>query len=268
VSKIVKMNRQPKSAKDIPIHDFSEERLALDFVNQHQHEVRFIGDLNDWSIYDGTCWRRDRRRRIFDWSREVCRVAGAAALGNTRTEQFARALTSAKSRYAVTSLTSDDQRISMLSSEFDADPMLLGTPCGVVDLRTGILRESRPEDFITKQTAVAPAPAGTFAEEWQRFLETTFPWRDHSGPDQELIAFFQRWSGYCLTGLTTEQKFLDEYGTGRNGKNAKTDQWFGIMGDYAVRLPSEVLMQRPVEPHRAELMPLRGARLIIANEIP
>jgi putative DNA primase/helicase len=34
-----------------------------------------------------------------------------------------------------------------------------------------------------------------------------------------------------------------------------------------VRLPSEVLMRRPVEPHRAELMPLRGARLIVANEI-
>jgi len=258
VSDIVEMNRQPKSAKAVPIHEFSEEKLALDFVNRHQHEVRFIGDLNEWFIYDGTCWRRDRRRQIFDWSREVCRVGGAAALGNKRTEQFARALTSAKARYAVTSLASDDQRISMLSSEFDADPLLLGTPGGVVDLRTGILRESLPEDFITKKTAVSPAPAGTFAKEWQRFLEKTFPPRDNSGPDHELIAFLQRWAGYCLTGLTTEQKFVDEYGTGRNGKNAMTDQWFGILNDYAVRLPSEVLMQRPVEPHRAELMPLRG----------
>jgi putative DNA primase/helicase len=45
------------------------------------------------------------------------------------------------------------------------------------------------------------------------------------------------------------------------------DQLFGILGDYAVRLPSETLMQRPVEPHRSELMPMRGARLIVANEI-
>jgi hypothetical protein len=66
VSNIFEMNRQPKSAKALPIHEFSEEKLALDFVNQHEREVRFIGDLNDWFIFDGICWRRDRRRQIFD----------------------------------------------------------------------------------------------------------------------------------------------------------------------------------------------------------
>jgi putative DNA primase/helicase len=125
----------------------------------------------------------------------------------------------------------------------------------------------RPEDYITRQTAVGPAQHGTPAPAWQSFLETTFPLRDHSGPDRELIEFLQRWAGYCLTGLTTEQKFVFLYGTGRNGKNLFADTLFGILHDYAVRLPSEVLMQRPVEPHRAELMPLRGARLIVANEI-
>ncbi|MGA8641327.1 phage/plasmid primase, P4 family [Candidatus Binatus sp.] len=129
------------------------------------------------------------------------------------------------------------------------------------------LRTPRPEDFISKRCAVDSAPPGTPAPEWQRFLETTFPLRDHSGPDFELIAFLQRWCGYLCTGLTTEQKFLFLHSTGRSGKNLFADQPFGILRDYAVRLPSEVLMQRPVEPHRAELMPLRGARLIVANEI-
>jgi len=134
-------------------------------------------------------------------------------------------------------------------------------------LTPGALRPSSPEDYITKRTAVDPAPPGAQAPEWQHFLETTFPLRDHSGPDFELIAFLKRWAGYCLTGLTSEQKFLFLHGTGRNGKNLFADQLFGILHEYAVRLPSEVLMQRPVEPHRAELMPLRGARLILANEI-
>jgi len=131
----------------------------------------------------------------------------------------------------------------------------------------GVMRPASPEDYITKRTAVDPALPGTSAPDWQRFLETTFPLRDHSGPDHELIAFLQRWAGYCCTGLTTEQKFLFLHGSGRNGKNIFADQIFGILNDYAVRLPSEVLMQRPAEPHRAELMPLRGARLIVANEI-
>src|ERR1700732_3930245 len=104
----------------------------------------------------------------------------------------------------------------------------------------GVLRPSRPEDYITKRTAVDPAPLGVYAPEWQRFLQTTFPLRDHSGPDHELIAFLQRWAGYCLTGLTSEQKFLFLHGTGRNGKNLFADQLFGILHDYAVRLPSEI----------------------------
>jgi len=136
-----------------------------------------------------------------------------------------------------------------------------------IDHNFGDILQPRFEDFITKKTAVDPAPPGTAAREWQRFLETTFPLPDHSGPDYEVIAFLQRWAGYCLTGSTIEEKFLFLHGTGRNGKNLFADQLFGILGDYAVRLPSEVLMQRPVEPHRAELMPLRGARLIVANEI-
>src|SRR5271154_4643140 len=108
------------------------------------------------------------------------------------------------------------------------------------------LRPPRPEDFISKRCAVDPAPPGTPAPEWQHFLETTFPLRDHSGPDYELIGFLQRWAGYCCTGLTTEQKFLVLHSTGRSGKNLFADQLFGILDDYAVRLPSEVLMQRLV----------------------
>jgi len=135
VSKILELNRQPKSAKAIPIHEFSEDKLALDFVDLHQHEARFVGDLKEWFIFDGTHWHRDQSRQIFDWARKICRSAGADALGNKRTEKFARHLTSAKARYAVSSLASDDQRISMLWNQFDADPLLLGAPSGTICLR-------------------------------------------------------------------------------------------------------------------------------------
>jgi putative DNA primase/helicase len=137
----------------------------------------------------------------------------------------------------------------------------------VVDCRTGEARLSRPRDYITKLTAVAAAPPGTPAPLWEHFLNTTFPLPDHSGPDVELIGFLKRWVGYCTTGLVHEHKFLSLYSTGRSGKNVFVDTISGVLGDYAVRLPSEVLMLRPVEPHRAELMPLRGARLIVCNEI-
>ena len=81
------------------------------------------------------CWLRDQRRQIFDWAREICRRAGNVALKDKQSAPFARALTSAKTRYAIASLASDDQTVSMLSTEFDSDPLTLGTAGGIVSLR-------------------------------------------------------------------------------------------------------------------------------------
>ena len=47
--------------------------------------------------------------------------------------------------------------------------MLLGTPGGVVDLRTGVLRNGRREDMITRTTAVAPSDAPD-CPLWLQFL--------------------------------------------------------------------------------------------------
>ena len=44
----------------------------------------------------------------------------------------------------------------MLESEFDADPWLLNTPTGAVDLKTGNVRPARREDYFTKTTKVGP----------------------------------------------------------------------------------------------------------------
>src|SRR6185503_3191189 len=39
---------------------------------------------------------------------------------------------------------------------WDADPWLLGTPAGTVDLRTGLLSAAQRDDFISKITSVGP----------------------------------------------------------------------------------------------------------------
>lgn len=52
--------------------------------------------------------------------------------------------------------------------ELDADPFLLNTPGGVVDLRTGQTRPNDPADRCTKCTAVAPSDKG--AALWAEFV--------------------------------------------------------------------------------------------------
>jgi putative DNA primase/helicase len=71
---------------------------------------------------------------------------------------------------AVERFAQADRAFAVTSAIWDTDPFLLGTPEGVVNLRTGILRPAERADFITRQTAVAP----TFRAEhplWSRFLD-------------------------------------------------------------------------------------------------
>ena len=84
--------------------------------------------------------------------------------------------------------------------------------------------------------------------------------------DAELVSFLQRWAGYSLTGVTTEQKLVFEYGTGGNGKGVTTTALAGVMGDYATAAPMETFIASNTDRHPTELAMLRGARLVTASE--
>ena len=65
-------------------------------------------------------------------------------------------------------LARTDRRHAATADEWDADPWLLNTPGGVVDLRTGQVRTPSREDRMTKLTTATPmgeCPAG--ARFWQ-----------------------------------------------------------------------------------------------------
>jgi putative DNA primase/helicase len=97
-----------------------------------------------------------------------------------------------------------------VAEQWDADPWLLNTPKGTLDLRTGQIGEHRRSDYITKITAAGP---GTECPLWRHFLDRV------TGGDVELQSFLQRMIGYSLTGITREHAFFFLYGTGANGKS-------------------------------------------------
>jgi putative DNA primase/helicase len=163
---------------------------------------------------------------------------------------------------AVELLARSNPATAASADAFDADVMLLGTPGGTVDLRTGELREARREDLITKQTAVAPAPEGTRPERWLSFLIEVFD------GDLEVVEFMQRAAGYALTGRTTEHKLLFLYGTGRNGKSTFLDTLLWILNDYARRAAADIFLNSVGEKHATGLAGLQGARLVAGSELP
>ena len=120
-------------------------------------------------------------------------------------------------------LAKADRRLAATSEQWDADPWLLNTPDGIIDLRTGNMRIARPEDYCTKITAVAPSGECPL---WQSFLFRI------TGGSESLLEFLQIILGYSLTGITREHALFFLYGTGANGKSVFVSTVAGILSDY------------------------------------
>jgi putative DNA primase/helicase len=225
----------------------SEDALARLFVAIHGSGMRFCHHLGKWLIWNGNVWKIDQRRLAFDFVRRVCREHG-------KTPKFAKASVAE----AVERFARADPIIARCSSDWDQDPMLLGTPGGTVDLRTGNLRSADPEYMITKSTAVAPRVGNP--ERWLSFLN------DATGGDQELIAFLQRVCGYCLTGDTQEHALFFIHGPGGNGKSVFLNTLVRVMGEYAVTAAMETFIASRGDRHSTDIAALRGARLVTASE--
>jgi putative DNA primase/helicase len=232
---------------------YSEEAMALEFATRHANDLRYVSKWGQWLIWDGSCWRPDETRKVFSLARTLCRE-NAARLnkGNTR-----RAIASAKTRAAVVSLAGEDRRLAATIEQWDADPWLLNTPGGVVDLRTGVLRPHRPEDHMTKITAFTP---GGDCPKWREFLTKVTDAKD------DLAKFLQRISGYTLTGSIEEHALFFLYGKGQNGKSQFILVISGVAGDYHRLAPIEMFTESKTDRHPTELAALMGARLVTAVE--
>ena len=162
--------------------------------------------------------------------------------------------------------------------DLDADPLALNTPAGTLrfvsyddpespdvdtprKLWTVKLFEHDRDDLITKLAPVdydAKAAAPTF----DAFLKRV-------QPDERMRGFIQRYCGYCLTGLTSEQVFAFFHGEGANGKSTLVDLVARILADYSTTVPFETLAgddRRKGGEATPDLAKLPGARLVRASE--
>jgi putative DNA primase/helicase len=146
---------------------FSDEALALRFAERHQHSLRYVAAWGKWLVWDGKRWLFDDTLRAFDFVRKMCRQASAEC----KDPKVALLLASARTIAAVERLAKSDRHLAATVDQWDADPWLLNTPNGIIDLRTGERRECNPTAFMTKITAVAP---GGGCPNWHQFLNRIF----------------------------------------------------------------------------------------------
>jgi putative DNA primase/helicase len=161
---------------------------------------------------------------------------------------------------AMIEMAKSEPDVTVRLSEFDDDPMLLGVTNGVLDLRTGNLLPVSPDVLVSKRCNVAFDPAVECARFEQFLCEVQ--------PEADVQAFLQRFMGYCLSGSVSEQAFGFFYGHGANGKSVLIELIAWILGDYAHKISTEMLMhhQRNPQGPSPDIVSLKGRRFVYANE--
>lgn len=151
--------------------------------------------------------------------------------------------------------------ITVDHAKLDADPWALNCANGTVDLRSGVLREHRPEDWITQLAPVDYDPDAA-APRFEQFIN------EITAGDNQLARFLQRWFGYCATASVREQKFVIHIGQGSNGKGTLLDLIASVLGDYAGTAPPGLLAagKNGSERHPTEIAELFGKRVVTAHE--
>lgn len=231
----------------------TEDSLALAFTRRYHRDWRYVATWGRWLVWDGQRWRTEDTLAATDLIRSVCRQTAVRA----DNPKVAAKLASAGTVGGVERLARADRRHAGTADEWDADPWLLNTPGGVVNLRTGRQRPHERNDRMTRITTATPTGK---APQWLSFLA------DVTGGDADLQAYLQRVVGYCLSGATSAHALFFLYGTGANGKSVFVNAVASLLGDYAANAPMESFMDVRGDRHPTDLAGLRGARMVTSIE--
>lgn len=282
--------REPKSVNktELPLDD-TDVANGLAFVSDHGQDVRYLGDCGLWAVYTGKRWEIDRSetqverrakatvirmaRKAADRLAEVAKQYAAADGEQSRLKaemdkakadlnwgkksqdmrSIRRTLQAARSETAV--------YVSRVADVFDIRRDLLNCPNGTIELRAGILREHRREDYLTRLCPIEYDPDAS-RDAYLAFLSTTFDGRP------SVAEYVRDLAGYVLTGEVSDQTLNIFNGDGSNGKSLLVESWGHVLGEgeYAHTAAAELLVSAGRDRHPTELTGLRGARLVICAE--
>lgn len=121
------------------------------------------------------------------------------------------------------------QSIHTTLGDIDQHHDLVGTPDGVLDLRTGLVRPASNDERVSR--FVSCSPAATYeGSAWIDWLQLVVP-------DATERTLLQNLMGYTLCGRRDGKLFAVLYGTAGSGKSTFLETLFRVFGDYASTAP-------------------------------
>lgn len=249
------------------LYDHSDTGNAELFNELFGNDIRYDQNLDRWLIWKESLHRweelSEAEQTQFAIKTANKRFAHAQSFEDQdairREANFAVRSRNANSLNNMLSLAKHLPPIHNSSIKWDSNRDLLVTKNGVVDLRTGILREGRRSDFIThgidiEYSLEAKAPL------WEKFL------REVTLDRPELIFFIQRAIGYTLTGHIKEQVFFLLHGTGANGKGVLANIIRKLLTDFSKLIRFAAFEENTTSDAKRDLAELPGIRAVFASE--
>jgi len=247
--------------------DLSDKGNAALLAQLHGERIRYCPDLHHWLLRDERTglWRPDRCNAIRRFADDVANVHYEALKHAAKDEQaalFRWARSTGNSPHIDGMLKEAGPRMPVYQHELDADPLLLGTPDGVLHLSDQTVRPAQFGEYVTKTTAASYCPHAT-SPEWDELLDLFVPAGDLRD-DMQLAA------GYCLSGRPKEHVFIVLSDTKR-GKSTFVSALRNALGEYATACDistfSKAYRAEASGHTREDLVALVGKRLVVASEV-
>lgn len=239
----------------------TDDGNALRFADAYRHSFKYIPERKTWAHWDGHKWDLEGGdAAAIEAAKTIARTLPTDDKADEKHRQRSLSRTAIQS---IATLASSIEGIYTPIASFDADPYVLNTPAGLVNLRTGTVSEPNPSVLCLRSTAVAPNWA-TSPTRWLNFLAETF------AGEPELTDYVQRFLGMAIIGKVLEQVLSFWNGAGANGKSTALNviQHVLGMGDtgYTTTVPANMFLAGADRRHPAELAALQGVRLAVTSE--
>lgn len=240
---------------------------AKRLVSNYGKDIRYVKEWGKWLVWNGILWEDDQTGAIERYAKNT--VLGmyndaANIIDDDKRRELIKWAHQSESSDRIMSmirLAQTELGIGTKSDVFDKDDMLLNCRNGTVDLRTGTIKNHSRNDLITKCTNTIFDPDAE-CPIWLDFLSKI------QDGNQETVDFLHRSIGYSLTGSIEEQCFFFMYGTGQNGKSTFSRIISIMLGSYAQKAPSEMLMAKQYHssiPNDVARLP--GVRFVLTSEV-
>lgn len=262
--------KPPKPKPDVDLLDKRFENSDLGnaerIVALYGNDIRYVGQWDTWVFWNGQHWQKDDIGYVSRLAYAAARMLLQCAItivDDDKRKSVVRFALNSQTRKALDNmlyLARNLLNIRINASVFDSDPWLLNCANGTLNLKTGKLQPHTQTDLITRIIPTRFDPTEQ-APTWSNFLNTVF------NSDVELIDYIQRAVGYSITGDVREDCLHFAFGDGGNGKSTFFKALETLLGEYAHKSPSSMLMAQKFEGIPVDVASLQGKRFVIASEI-